>query len=38
MATNIFLIFLLVSLNAFFVATGFAIVKVKASQLELKVI
>jgi CBS domain containing-hemolysin-like protein len=37
MALNIFITFLLVFLNGFFVAAEFAIVKVRASQLELKV-
>lgn len=37
MAFDIFITFLLVSLNGFFVAAEFAIVKVRASQLEIKV-
>jgi len=37
MFTDIFVTLLLVSLNAFFVAAEFAIVKVRASQLEMKV-
>ncbi len=37
MALDIFITFLLVSLNGFFVAAEFAIVKVRASQLEIKV-
>jgi CBS domain containing-hemolysin-like protein len=37
MAFDIFITFLLVSFNSFFVAAEFAIVKVRASQLELKV-
>jgi CBS domain containing-hemolysin-like protein len=37
MVLDIFITFLLVSLNGFFVAAEFAIVKVRASQLELKV-
>ena len=37
MLTDIFVTLLLVSLNAFFVAAEFAIVKVRASQLEMKV-
>lgn len=37
MALDIFITFLLVSFNGFFVAAEFAIVKVRASQLELKV-
>jgi CBS domain containing-hemolysin-like protein len=38
MATQIFITFLLVFLNGFFVAAEFAIVKVRASQLEVKVV
>ena len=37
MAFDIFITFLLVSFNGFFVAAEFAIVKVRASQLEIKV-
>lgn len=37
MALDIFITFFLVSLNGFFVAAEFAIVKVRASQLEVKV-
>jgi len=37
MALNIFITFLLVFLNGFFVAAEFAIVKVRSSQLEIKV-
>jgi CBS domain containing-hemolysin-like protein len=37
MALDIFITFLLVFLNGFFVAAEFAIVKVRASQLELKI-
>ena len=37
MVLNIFITFLLVFLNGFFVAAEFAIVKIRASQLELKV-
>lgn len=37
MLTDIFITLLLVSLNGFFVAAEFAIVKVRASQLEMKV-
>ncbi|MEI6437011.1 MAG: CNNM domain-containing protein, partial [Bacteroidota bacterium] len=37
MLTDILITFLLVFLNGFFVAAEFAMVKVRASQLELKV-
>jgi len=37
MALNIFITFLLVFLNGFFVAAEFAIVKVRSSQLEIKI-
>ena len=37
MTLNIFITILLVLMNAFFVATEFAIVKVRASQLEIKI-